>query len=103
MEQAATAGEETAGLSTANMVYLVPTGETGGQPRSISAWQGRFTMQQVPPGNYLAVAFAEQPEDLAYGNDEATRLLLSKGGQGIHLEAGQKAKVKVRVIDSEGK
>ena len=103
LEQGATASEETAGFLTANMVYLVPTGETGGQPRSTSAWQGRFTMQQVPPGNYVAVAFAEQPEDLPYGNDEATQLLLSKGGQSIHLEAGQKAKVKVRVIESEGK
>lgn len=85
-------------------LYLVPAGETGGQPRSMQAWQGQgqVTMQQVPPGDYVALAFAERQDDLTYGTEEATQGLLNKGGKMIHLEPRQKVSVKVKVIGDDG-
>ena len=85
-------------------MYLVPAGETGGQPRSMQAWQGQgqVTMQQVPPGDYVALAFAERQDDLTYGTEEATQGLLNKGGKMIHLEPRQKVSVKVKVIGDDG-
>jgi hypothetical protein len=85
----------------ARTVYLVPAGETGGGLREIGALQRKFTMQQIPPGDYVLMAFPEQQEDLLYGNEEATNELLSKGGKMIHLEAGQKLSVKVQVIGGD--
>jgi hypothetical protein len=82
-------------------LYLVPAGETGGPPRSMQAWQGQVTMQQVPPGDYVALAFAQRQDDLAYGTEEATQRLLNKGGKMIHLEPGQKVSVKVKVIGDD--
>jgi hypothetical protein len=83
-------------------LYLVPTGETDGPPRSMPAWHGQVTMQQVPPGDYVALAFAERQDDLEYGTEEATQGLLNKGGKMIHLEPGQKVSVKVKVIGDDG-
>jgi len=82
-------------------LYLVPAGETGGPPRSMQAWQGQVTMQQVPPGDYVALAFAQRQDDLAYGTEEATQRLSNKGGKMIHLEPGQKVSVKVKVIGDD--
>lgn len=96
--------EEGAGgtnLEEARTIYLVPVGETGGQPRTMQAWQGKFTMQQVPPGDYLAVAFAQQPDNLAYGTEEATQALLKRGGKMIHLEAKQDVSVKLQLSEEE--
>lgn len=93
--------EETAGIRSGRLVYLVPAGETGGQPRNMSTWQGTFTMQQVPPGDYMVVAFEEPPQRSPYGDEEAIQGLLSKGGKMIHLEAGEKVNVKVKVIARE--
>lgn len=98
LEEGTTAGGD---AGEQGVAYLVPAGE-GGQPRSVSAWQGKFTMQQVPPGNYVVAAFEDLQQELPYGNEEATQWLVSKGGQMIHLEVGQKVNVKVRVFASEG-
>jgi hypothetical protein len=80
------------------VVYLVPTGGTGGQLRQTGAWQHRFEMQQLSPGDYVLVAFPEQRENLPYRNEDAVNRLLSEGGKMVHLEAGQTLSVKVQVI-----
>ena len=67
----------------------------------MGALQHKFSMQQVPPGDYVLVAFPEQQDELLYGNEEATNELLSKGGKMIHLEAGQKLSIKVQVIGGD--
>jgi hypothetical protein len=85
----------------ARMVYLLPAGEGDGRLRETAALQHKFSMQQVPPGDYVLMAFPEQQEGLLYGNEEATNELLSKGGKMIHLEAGQKLSIKVQVIGGE--
>jgi hypothetical protein len=54
-------------------------------------------VEQVPPGNYLVVAFDQVQRDLPYGSEEALRPLEGKGRM-IHVEAGQKVNVKVKVI-----
>lgn len=93
--------EATTGIQAGAMVFLVPTKETGGPSKSVPAWQSTFTMQQVPPGDYLVVALKEAEEGVPYGNEEAMEELLSKGGKMIHLEAGRKVNVKVKVIDRQ--
>jgi hypothetical protein len=78
-------------------IYLLPE-EGGGQLRQMNTGQGStFKVEQVPPGNYLVVAFDQVQRDLPYGSEEALRPLEGKGRM-IHVEAGQKVNVKVKVI-----
>jgi hypothetical protein len=54
-----------------------------------------FQFTQIPPGDYLVVAFEEDQTDL----DDAEKLqALESKGQVIHLEAGQKVSVNVKAI-----
>ena len=79
-------------------VYLLPTGEGIAQMKQApTSRDGAFRIEQVPPGDYLAVAFEEPQQDLSYGSEEALRGLVTKG-QKIHVEAGQKLSLKVKVI-----
>lgn len=94
-------GSDGTNVGQGRTIYLVPARETTGQPRSISTWLGKFTLLQVPPGDYVLLAFADQPEDVPYGNEEAIQGLLNKGAKMIHLEARQKVNLKVPVIASD--
>jgi len=79
-------------------VYLLPEEEGGGQLRQMNTGQGNtFKVEQVPPGNYLVVAFDQVQRDLPYGSAEALSPLEGKG-QMIHVEEGQRVNVKVKVI-----
>lgn len=84
------------------IVYLVPTVETGGQPRTVVAWGNHFMLQQIPPGDYVLLASAGQREDVPYGNEEGLQGLLNKGAKMVHLEAKQRANVKVPVVANDG-
>jgi hypothetical protein len=78
-------------------VYLLPMGEsTWPQPPTVRTLDGTFKMEQVAPGDYLVAAFDQVQQDLPYGSEEALRPLEGKG-QAIHVEAGQKVNVRVKV------
>ena len=80
-------------------VYLLPMGGAG-RLRFVPAWQGTFRIDQVPPGNYLVVAFDQPRQDLPTGPSDAMQRLTGKG-QTIHLEPDQTATARVKVIGSE--
>jgi hypothetical protein len=60
-----------------------------------------FRIQQVAPGDYLVVAFDAPLNDSPEGDDEKMEELKTKG-QVIHVEAGEKVSLKVRVIAGNG-
>jgi hypothetical protein len=99
-----TAEGESAGSVTASdmvNVQLLPTSEWGGGPIGIVGG-GTVRMTQVPPGDYLVLAFGspEMP-DLPYGNLELMQGWVSRG-EIVHVEAGQKVSVSVKLIRVEG-
>jgi len=81
-------------------VYLIPTEEGGGEFRDI--WvspEGKFDLQQVPPGVYHVFAFDHPPQELEYRNPAAMREFDSKG-QIVRLEAGQKEHLQLQAIST---
>jgi hypothetical protein len=81
-------------------VYCVPVGNEAGPVRESHSWgNGQYILNQLPPGNYRVLAF-DTPQQLEYRNPSAMRAYESKG-QVVHVAAGQKAEVRVRVIESE--
>ncbi len=77
-------------------VYLVPMTETMAPPLVGWTGDGHFTLQQVPPGSYRAIAFSRQPGDLEFTNEEAMKKYEAKS-QVIELEAGQKEQLKLQL------
>jgi hypothetical protein len=64
------AGFNSVGQSPGN-VYFVPMADSGGQ--FSVAWvspDGKFQLQQLPPGAYRVLAFDHQQPDLEYAADE---------------------------------
>ena len=74
-------------------VYFVPMADSGGQ--FSEAWvspDGKFQLQQLPPGAYRVLAFDRQQPDLEYASDEVmgqydskTRVIRVGSGQKEHL------------------
>ena len=90
--------EQAYGDYPVRFVYLVPIEGTPGQNRvAISRQQGAFVVEQVPPGAYLVLAYEQGPDQELPGDEETMRALESKG-KVIHVEAGQKVNVKVKMI-----
>jgi hypothetical protein len=78
-------------------IYLLPM--NGGQHRlTVSRENGNFTFTQIPPGDYLLVAFAEQQEDLENANGPVAQELQNKGKL-VHLEVGQKVNATLHMMD----
>jgi len=85
----------------ARYIYLISLGDPLGGLKEESTW-GQFQFGQLPPGDYLVLAFEEEQTDLPLDDGEKLQALESKG-QVIHLEAGQKANVNLKVIpDNDG-
>ncbi len=79
-------------------VFFLPVGEGSGQYRAATSNpDGSFTVEQLPPGTYHVLAFDSPHEDLAYTNREALHTLESQG-QIIHVSAGQKEHLRLKVI-----
>lgn len=79
-------------------VYLVP--ESGGDFRE--GWvspEGKFSLQQVPPGTYRVLAFDRPQPDLEYGDAEAMRAYETKG-QVVRLSSGQKEHLQLQEIST---
>ena len=82
--------------------YLFLMEESRPNPLSVGFQGSSFQFLQVPPGDYLALAYEEPQQDPPSVDRDALRLLQSKG-QLIHVEAGQKMSVKVKMVtDGEG-
>ena len=81
-------------------VYCVPLPDSTGQFRQ--AWvspDGKFNLQQVPPGAYRVLAFDRQQPALEYRNSEAMRAYDSMG-QVVRLVAGQKENLRLQPIST---
>jgi hypothetical protein len=77
-------------------IYLVPMTETMAPPLVGWTGDGHFSLQQVPPGSYRALAFDRQPGELEFMNEEAMKKYEAKS-QVIQLEAGQKHELKLQL------
>jgi hypothetical protein len=68
-----------------------------GALKSYIARNDTFTVSQLAPGDYLVVAVESQLEQSPIGNEEKMKALQSSG-QVIHVEAGAKLSVRVKLI-----
>ena len=79
-------------------VYFVPMADSGGQ--FSEAWvsqDGKFQLQQLPPGAYRVLAFDRQQPDLEYASDEVMGQYDSKA-KVIRVVAGQKEHLRLPMI-----
>jgi hypothetical protein len=79
-------------------VYCIPLPDSAGQFRETQvSSDGKFNLQQVPPGSYRVLAFDHPQQHLEYRNGEAMRTFEAKG-QDVRLVAGQKETVRLPLI-----
>jgi len=84
--------------ATSGHIYFVPLEEGSGEFREVNTTpEGTFAQSQLPPGTYCVLAYESLQNDLAYNDAETMRKLESKG-QVIHLEAGQKEHLRLKLI-----
>lgn len=79
-------------------VYFVPMADSGGQ--FSVAWvspDGKFQLQQLPPGVYRVLAFDRQLPDLEYASDEVMGQYDSKA-KVIRVVSGQKEHLRLPLI-----
>jgi hypothetical protein len=79
-------------------VYFVPVADGGGQ--FSEAWvsqDGKFQLQQLPPGAYRVLAFDRQQPDLEYASDEVMGQYDSKT-KVIRVVSGQKEHLRLPLI-----
>ena len=91
------AGFDSPGQSPGH-VYFVPMADSPGQ--FSMAWvspDGKFRLQQLPPGAYRVLAFDRQQPDLEYASDEVMSQYDSKA-QVIRVVAGQKEHLRLPLI-----
>jgi len=89
------------GARTQFHIYFLPLDVGSGRFReAIAAPDGTFSQPQLPPGNYRVLAFDGPQEDMSSMNEEALGKLESRA-QVVHLVAGQKERLRLRII-SEG-
>jgi hypothetical protein len=86
------------GSTAPRYVYLLSLETLPGQTWASTTWNGSsFHFEQIPPGDYLLLAFEAEQVDLHPNNADKLEALESKG-QIIHLEVGQKANVSLKLI-----
>ncbi len=76
-------------------VYLIAM-SGGGSPPMIEwiSQDGTFSVRQIPPGTYRAIAFDRQPEELEFRNEEAMKKYEAKS-QFVEFEAGERKQLKL--------
>jgi len=82
-------------------VFCFPIESEVGRPvQGFPGVDGKFSMQNLPPGRYLVLAFRTPNQNLEYRNEEVLRQYESKGAF-VTLGAGQKAEVKVPLLTED--
>jgi hypothetical protein len=82
-------------------VFCFPVESEVARPvQGFAGVDGKFSIQNLPPGRYLVLAFRTPNQNLEYRNEEVLRQYESKGTI-VTLEAGQKAEVKVSVLTED--
>jgi hypothetical protein len=82
-------------------VFCCPIESEFGRPvQGFAGADGKFSIQNLPPGRYLVLAFPTPNQNLEYRNEEVLRQYESKGTI-VTLQAGQKAEVKVSVLTED--
>jgi hypothetical protein len=83
-------------------VHCIPLdNEFGGQVRSAVVADGKFSLQNLPPGRYLVLGSSKYPQNLEYRNAEVLRQYESNGTI-VSLEPGQKAMITVsKILEDE--
>lgn len=77
---------------TSPHIYLLPLADSTGQFREVWASpDGKFSLGQIPPGDYQVLAFDRPQPELEYRNEEAMRKYDSREirllpGQNLHLQ-----------------
>jgi hypothetical protein len=74
--------------------------EVGRLVQGFAGADGKFSIQNLPPGRYLVLAFSTPNQNLEYRNQEVLRQYESKGTI-VTLGPGQKAEVKVSVLTED--
>jgi len=95
--EARRAGFNSVGQSPSN-VYFVPIADSGGQ--FSVAWvspEGKFQLQQLPPGAYRVLVFDRQQPDLEYASDEVMGKYDSEA-KVIRVVSGQKEHLRLPLI-----
>jgi len=81
-------------------VYCIPLADSTGQFRqALVSSDGKFGLQQVPPGGYRVLAFDRLQPELEYRNSEAMRAYDTKG-QVVRLVTGQKENLRLQLIST---
>jgi hypothetical protein len=81
-------------------IYCVPLPEASGEFRQgFVMWDGKFDLQQVPPGAYRVLAFDRQQMELEYHSVEAMRAYDTKG-QIVRLVSGQRENLSLQLIST---
>jgi hypothetical protein len=74
--------------------------EVGRLVQGFAGVDGKFSIQNLPPGRYLVLAFSTPNRNLEYRNQEVLRQYESKGTI-VTLEPGQKTEVNVSVLTED--
>jgi hypothetical protein len=74
--------------------------EVGRLVQGFAGVDGKFSIENLPPGRYLVLAFSTPNQNLEYRNQEVLRQYEPKGTI-VSLEPGQKAEVKVSVLTED--
>jgi hypothetical protein len=74
--------------------------EVGRLVQGFAGVDGKFSIENLPPGRYLVLAFSTPNQNLEYRNQEVLRQYESKGTI-MSLEPGQKAEVNVSVLTED--
>jgi hypothetical protein len=79
-------------------IFCIPIGNNiGGMMQTAGAVNGKFTLQNLAPGQYLVLAYRTFDPHLEYRNEEILRQYESKGTM-VTLAPGQKAEITVSKI-----
>lgn len=92
--------QDFASFGAAAHVYFVPLPDSNGEFRE--TWVGRdgkFNLQQLPPGAYRVLAFEHEQPELEYHNAEAMRTFDSKG-LAVRLVGNQKEQLRLQLIST---
>jgi hypothetical protein len=84
------------------LIFCIPIGHNnGGMVQTAGAVNGKFSLQNLAPGQYLVLAYRTFNQHLEYRNEEVLRQYESKGTI-VTLAPGQKAEITVsKVMEDE--